>query len=209
MKLKEIVPEYHSRNAFIRNLFLGRLRAALFLAEEKLRSKDWLKVADFGCGEGNLLELIEKGFKNVKTYGIDAEPNVLELTKTLRAEIKVVDIRESGFVNEFFDIVFCLDTLEHFEDLKKPAMEIKRVLKPDGMLIVSLPTESMFYKVGRLLLKGTMSEEKGPCSSPHFHSAKDIREFLASNSFEVLKKVQVPSAPFPALFQIMALKRVN
>lgn len=209
MDLKEIVPEYHSKNIFIRSLFLKRLKIALQLAWQKLQSGDELKIIDLGCGEGKFLKLVEENFKNVKTFGIDIEPRVLEIKKFLRAEIKVADIRNSGFPDVFFDVVFCLDALEHFENLEKPVDEIKRILKPDGLLIISLPTENLFYKLGRLAIKGTMSEKEGPCSSSHFYNAKTIERFLCSNGFKVSKKALLPAIPFLSLFHIVSFKKIS
>jgi len=70
-----------------------------------------------------------------------------------------------------------LDVLEHFQDLKEPVKEIARILKKDGFLVTSLPTENFFYKLGRFLTTGTTSMEKGPCS-PHFYGVKTIEDFL-------------------------------
>jgi len=209
MDLKEIVPEYHSKNIFVRNLFLKRLKIALQLAGSRLESGGEFKIVDLGCGEGNFLKLIEENFKNVKTFGIDIEPKVLELKNFLRAEIRIADIRNSGFPNAFFDAVFCLDVLEHFENLEKPVREIKRILKSDGLLIVSLPIENLFYKLGRLFIKGTTSEEKGPCSSPHFYNAKTVEKFLRNNGFKIVKKISLPTIPFFSLFHIVSLRKQN
>jgi len=209
MDLKEIVPEYHSKNIFVRGLFLKRLERALQLVRSKLQSGGELKIVDLGCGEGKFLKLIEENFKNVKTFGIDIEPKVLEIKKFLRAEIRIADIRNSGFPNVFFDAVFCLDALEHFENLENPVSEIKRILKSDGLLIVSLPTENLFYKLGRLFTKGTMSEKKGPCSSSHFHNAETIERFLCDNGFNIVKKISLPSIPFLSLFHIVSLRKKN
>ena len=205
MKLKEIVPEYHSKNIFVRSLFLKRLEIAIRLAEPKLKSDSDLKVIDLGCGEGVLLKLIEENFKNVKTFGIDIEPNVLALKKFLKAEIKVADLRDSGFPNGFFDVVFCLDVLEHFQKLKEPIVEIKRIIKEDGFLVTSSPTENFFYKLGRFFTTGTMSMEKGPCS-PHFYGAKTIEDFLSANNFQIIKKKLLPAISFLSLFHIIILK---
>lgn len=207
--MKRIVPEYYSKNFFVKKLFFERLQLAIRLAKPKLLSNKVLNVTDLGCGDGFLLKSLEKKFNNIKTFGIDIVPSVLELRKFLRAEIKVADIRNTGFPNEFFDIIFCLDVLEHFENLEQPVREIKKIIKPNGLLIISLPTESFFYKIGRLFTKGTMSQQKGPCSSPHFHNAKTIENFLLSNNFRMTKKLLLPSIPFLTLFNIISLTKLT
>jgi len=207
MELKEIVPEYHSKNVFVRSLFLNRLKLTIQLALSKLESGGNLNVIDLGCGEGILLKLLEEKFKDIKTFGIDILPEVLEIKKFLRAEIKIGDLRNSGFADNFFDVVFCLDTLEHFENLEEPTREIKRILKNNGLLIVSVPTENFFYKLGRLFLKGTLSSKKGPGASPHFHNARETERFLRNSNFETAKKISLPRIPFLTLFNIISLKK--
>lgn len=207
MELKEIVPEYHSKNVFVRNLFLKRLEIALRLAEARLKSRDDLRVVDLGCGEGNFLKLLEENFRNIKTFGIDIEPEILKTRKFLRAELRIANIRDSGFPDNFFDIVFCLDTLEHFENLEDSVREIKRIMKPNTLLIVSLPTENLFYKLGRLVVKGTISSQKGPCSSPHFHNAKIILKFLSYRGFKIIEEKSLP--PLLRLFELVSLKNIK
>jgi len=210
MKLEEIVPEYSSKNPLIRHLFLKRLGIAFQLAQSEL-AKNNFKVVDLGCGDGSMLKIIEEKFKNVKTFGIDREPNIVKLKDFLKAEIKVADIQNSGFADNFFDLIFCLDVLEHFKDLEQPIKEIKRIIKPSGVLIISLPTESPFYKVGRFLTKGTMSMKKGPsCSfnfSPHFHNAKKIKKSLISTGFEPVKERNLWR--ILPLFYIASFKNIN
>jgi len=207
MPLKKIVPEYYSKNTLVKNLFFKRLECAVQLAFIKLKSDGNLKVVDLGCGDGTFLKLLEKKFPSLKTFGADILPEVVEIKKFLRAEIKIADLRNSGFPDNFFDIVFCLDTLEHFENLELPVREIKRVLKNDGLLVLSMPTENFFYKLGRLFLKGTISSTKGPCSSPHFHGAEKIEKFLCYNNFETVKKISLPGMPFLTLFNIVSFKK--
>lgn len=209
MELKEIVPEYHSQNVFIRALFLSRLKSALALAAAKLGKEENLKILDLGCGEGYFLKLLEERFQNIQTFGVDIEPNIQQLKKFLRAEIKIADLRESVFPAHFFDAIFCLDVLEHFADLAKPLEEIKRTLKADGLLIISLPTESWFYKLGRFFLKGTASEKAGPASSPHYQSARSVERFLSQNGWEIVQKISLPPfSPWP-LFRIISLRKKN
>jgi len=62
MYLKKIVPEHHSKNIFVKKLFLKCFEAAIKLAQPKSKFSNNLKVVDLGCGESILLKLIEKKF---------------------------------------------------------------------------------------------------------------------------------------------------
>jgi 2-polyprenyl-3-methyl-5-hydroxy-6-metoxy-1,4-benzoquinol methylase len=210
MPLKDIIPQYYSTNPLIRRLFWARLKKAIFIASQKIVDSPDVKVVDLGCGQGVFLKLLEEKFKNIKIFGLDKEPAVAELNKNLRAEIQVADLRQTGFPNGFFDIVFCLDVLEHFKNLEEPIREIKRILKEDGLLITSCPTENLFYKLGRLLTVGTTSMEKDiyPCSS-HFHKASEVEKCLCENGFKIIKRILLPPIPFLSLFSIVSFEKTD
>ena len=159
-------------------------------------------MIDLGCGNGNLLKILESNFKNLNTYGVDILPEVLKIKEFVRAEVKICDLRMLNFPDNFFDVIFCLDTLEHFKSLTEPLAEIKRILKKDGLFIVSGPTESLLYKTGRFLIKGTFSMEKGPCAGTHFHNTKEIEKFILNNNFKLLKRKNVSPIPFLIFFKI-------
>jgi len=203
----KIVPEYDSKNPLIKYLFFSRLKSALSLSDDFIIDEKESNVADFGCGDCLLLKNIEDKFKNIKTYGVDILPEILKYKKSLRADIKIADLKNTGFDADFFDAIFCLDTLEHFEDLSDPIGEISRVLRKDGILVVSLPTENLVYKLGRFFLKGTFSSKTGPSSSPHFHNASEIRKFLINNSFIIKKKEKVTKIPFLTFFEIILFEK--
>ena len=66
---------------------------------------------------------------NNKLYGIDKHKDTKKL-KIKDVELYKCDLRNTSFSDNKFDIIFCLDVLEHFENLNKPIAEIKRILKP-------------------------------------------------------------------------------
>lgn len=207
MDIKTIVPEYYSKNILIRNLFLKRLKLVIQLALPVLKSNRKLNIIDLGCGDGSLLKLLEENFININTFGIDILPEVLQIKSFIKGEIRIRNLKNTGFPNYFFDIVFCLDTLEHFENLEEPVKEIKRILKNNGLLIISVPTENLFYKLGRLLIKGTISMKKGPAAGPHFQNAIDVENYLLSHGFNIVQKISLPSIPFLMLFNIVSFKK--
>jgi len=209
MEIEEIVPHYHSNNFFVRTLFLKRLNLAIKIAEKKLNLPAKIKVIDLGCGEGKLLKRLEEYSDKLKLFGVDIEPKVIKIKEFLqRSEIKIADLRQSGYPDEFFDVVFCLDVLEHFASLKEPVNEIKRILKSDGLLVVSLPTENFLFKLGRFMITGTPSMEKGP-TTPHFHIARTVEKFLAMNGFSIVEKKYLPALPLLSLFHIIAFEKTS
>ena len=206
MELNDIVPEYRSKNIIVRKIFFGRLNTAVDLGRDALSATD-ASVLDLGCGEGVLIKKIEETHPNIKVFGSDIEPNIELLKKSVKAEISVADINDLPYPDKQFNAIFCLDVLEHIRDLQKPAIEIARILKDEGVLIISEPTESAIYKFGRWILKGTFSAIEGPAASPHWHNAKTIENFMTNHGFELDIKRKIPNLPFFSLFHIMRFKK--
>lgn len=107
------------------------------------------KIADLGCGEGVLVEKFGKlGYDIV---GIDSNYGSEFVLRR--------SITQTGFADNSFDAVLCLCVLEHlsFEDQEAALKEIKRILKPGGMLILILSnlahfaSRFTFFFLGRLI----------------------------------------------------------
>ena len=199
--LDEIVPEYDSCNPFVRRLFMDRLK----YAEKFSRITSNQKVLDIGTGNGILLKRLSLRHKDTKFVGLDTNPQIKELS-IFNTEFVLGDVRRQTFISSIFDIIYCLDVLEHVKELNQAISEIKRVLKNGGQLIVSVPQETVLYKTGRFLIKGTFSQEKGPCASPHFWNAKQLIKHL-NNNFK-LQKQKVLYKPFP-FFQVLSYENIK
>lgn len=206
LELHKIVPEYHSRNPLVRWLFLKRLDIAIKLA--RFQKDRGLSILDLGCGEGLLLRRLKASYPQFGLTGMDHNPNIALLN------IPGVDLHQCDFTQEgslpveVFDCIFCLDVLEHIQDLNKPLKSIHNALKPGGLLIVSAPTENAFHKACRFLLKGTFSEQEGPASSPHYHRAATLRDDIVAVGFQLLKQASLPLPGIFALNQTFSFKKV-
>jgi hypothetical protein len=104
-------------------------------------------VLDAGCGLGYGLEIIAAGGAQSVT-GVDLDPQaVAEATKRFgehAAAIEQGDLRELPFEDASFDLAICFEAIEHVEGAEKALAELRRVLRPDGVLIVSSPNPDAY-----------------------------------------------------------------
>lgn len=107
-------------------------------------SKSYIKnrhVLDVGCWSGQYAQLAVKLAK--KVYGIDPNPEAIGLGKKLipQVEFKVGNVLNIPYPSNQFDVVLFSEVIEHIpQGTEKNALnEIKRVLKPNGILILSTP----------------------------------------------------------------------
>lgn len=200
-ELETIVPEYNSKNPIIKWLFLKRIWYAISQVRDLPKNA---AVLDAWCGDGRLLQdLSALDFKDL--YGIDFNENVLQLN-IQNAQIICGDLHGTWYKDEQFDAIIILDTLEHIEDVSNVIKELFRILKKDGIVITSLPTENIFYKIGRLLLKGTTSMQEGPWTGIHYHTADQLHTYI-QKEFTCVKKHYLPWFPPFNLFNMFTYKK--
>jgi ubiquinone biosynthesis O-methyltransferase len=105
------------------------------------------RVLDIGCGGGFLTEEIAKyGFE---TTGLDpSAPSLVTARSHARTQNLQIEYLEGVgeallFPDNHFDIVFCLDVLEHVSDFRKVISEVSRVLAPGGLFFFETVNRTM------------------------------------------------------------------
>lgn len=152
------------------------------------------RVLDVGCGEGVFVEALRK--KGFDAFGVDKNYS----SKTvLQGDILSLPLRDG-----VFDLVLFLDVIEHldFRDQERGLDEVRRVAKPDGTVIISIPNLAHFYSRVRFLLRGklarTASIEKHPGDRP----ISEFMELLKKKGFVVEKRYGI-FPTFPLLYKQM------
>lgn len=105
-------------------------------------------VLDLGCGNGKNIEIILK--KTKKVFGVDNDPIAVQNAKNVFKDIPEVqiilgDASQLSFEENSFDVVMVLELIGNVGEFKdKIFSETKRVLKNNGIIILSIYAETAF-----------------------------------------------------------------
>lgn len=103
-------------------------------------------ILDAGCGRGFYSHASALFSFVKKIYGIDINKKYLQIAKTHCTNKKIV-LKESSlyslpFADNTFDCIIFSEVLEHLSNEKKALNELSRVLKQDGMLLLTVPNSN-------------------------------------------------------------------
>ena len=96
------------------------------------------KVLDIGCGVGEMLLLL-RDRNGCECYGLDIAPSAVEIAKAKGIHAELAALPHIPYGDANFDACVCTETLEHVSDAKKTIKEIQRVLRPGGIVVLSVP----------------------------------------------------------------------
>lgn len=95
------------------------------------------RVLDAGCGSGRTLE--ELG-RYGEVHGIELDPGAAEMAMARdRGEVRIGRLEELPWEDGYFDLITCLDVIEHTPDDRVTLGELRRVCQPGGFLLVTVP----------------------------------------------------------------------
>jgi ubiquinone/menaquinone biosynthesis C-methylase UbiE len=153
-------------------------------------------ILDVGCGGGQTISrLAQRAFQG-KIFGIDYSADMVAYSRKVnkkliaenRAEIRESSVEKTGFPDNFFDLVTAVETYYFWPSLPEALREIKRVLKPDGqLLMVNEMVKDGVYEVEN----AEMIEKTQVCLVP----LEEIRKIMQSVGFtrvQVFTKAESP-----------------
>ncbi len=113
-------------------------------------AKEFVKdkaVLDLACGEGYGSFLLSSSAKKVLGIDIDSETIKHASLKYLKDNLKFIsgsmtNIPLSG--EKIFDIIVCFEAVEHIKEQEQFIKEVKRLVKEDGILIISTPNTYIY-----------------------------------------------------------------
>jgi ubiquinone/menaquinone biosynthesis C-methylase UbiE len=107
------------------------------------------KVLDIACGEGYGTNLMAENAAEVK--GVDIDIKIISKAKKKyrgnNIEFLPGSLLNIPAMDKHFDIITSFETLEHISEHEKAISELKRVLHPDGILLISTPEKSAYSDI--------------------------------------------------------------
>lgn len=116
-----------------------------FLKKYNTKEKSLL---DFGSGKGELLKSL-KNFEFSKLSGTD----LFQRPENLESQINwyELDLNEEIKIDDKFDFIICSETIEHLENPRHIFRSISKLLKKNGVLILTMPNNQSFRSICALI----------------------------------------------------------
>ena len=150
------------------------------------------RLLDIGCATGTLFEFFNGS--GWRLHGLDTSQTGVELAAgQYRAEVFCGTLQEAHYPAGSFDVVSVLDTLYYNPWPDRELIEIRRVLKDDGLLALEIPgyTYRMMRERGPLCWLLNRTWARGFANSRHlyFFSPRTIRRLLNNAGFRIVRVV--------------------
>lgn len=127
-------------------------------------------VLEIGCGTGTTLAWLKASGRCKSTTGIElvaqqAECAARVVDRVIQGSIEAIDLAP---LTEHFDLILCLDVLEHLNDPWALIERLSRLLKPGGRLVASIPNIRHISVLVPLLFQGEWTySERGILDKTH------------------------------------------
>ena len=149
---------------------------------------DWRnkEILDVGCGTGAILRRLGNPQKNV---GVDLAPEAISFCRQRGLNnVRQGDIHALAFSDASFDAVICSSVLYHqwVTDLDSALREMRRVLRPGGLLLINVPAFRFLHSV----------HDKAVMTARRFRKS-EIRKLLLNQNFTIQRLTYWTTLLFP------------
>jgi len=148
---ERLIPEAYAGELVVAE-HLARYHLAARLAPSR-------RVLDAACGEGYGTAILSAAGA-ASVVGVDIDPEVVAHARARYGiDALAADVSELPFPADEFDLVVSFETIEHVADPERALDELARVLKPDGMLIISTPNAREYLEDNPFHVREFLPEE--------------------------------------------------
>ena len=110
--------------------------------------KQFHAILDVGVGNGESSKYLKKHFPNSRVLGIDISSTAIRAAEKLAEPglaFRVKNVENTNLPVEKFDLITAFQTHFHWSDLTQAFLELKRILKPDGTILLACEWSKLAY----------------------------------------------------------------
>jgi 2-polyprenyl-3-methyl-5-hydroxy-6-metoxy-1,4-benzoquinol methylase len=153
-----------------------------------------LKILEVGAAYGETLYYLKQNGIAAEAVGVDIfedtknKQNYKPLDRFIFGDIEKIELPE---YNQYFDLILLPDVLEHLFEPKSVLETLKKYLREDGKIIISMPNIRYYSALYKIVFKGDFKyEESGIFDYTHvrFYCRKNIQELLETAGYTILKQ---------------------
>lgn len=159
----------------------------------KFLPKNFKTFLDVGCGAGGNINLLKSHTEqSLEAWGVEYVEEEAKKAASYADRVLVGSIEDNlkNLPDNYFEVITCLDVLEHLVYPEEVLKSLKGKLKEGGVLISSIPNVRHFTNIYNLLIKRDWRyEEAGILDYTHlrFFTSKSIIRMFNSAGFEIIK----------------------
>lgn len=103
------------------------------------------KLLDFGCNDGEQLEIYSQLNQFNELWGLDINPTAVERTRLRGFQAHCGDLRNVPWPENYFDVIVLSQVIEHVSNPVEVLTQLHRILKPNGYLLITCPNAASFW----------------------------------------------------------------
>jgi len=167
------------------------------------------RVLDVGSGTGNYYNLLQERVPNLQYVGIDLSPGMLGKHPSQRT-VSQADAQKLPFADNTFDVLMANHMMYHLNDIDEAIVEFRRVLKPEGVLMVAtnsvqtMPELQVLMRRAILLLtRSGGTQVKPPTPASNLFALENGCRQLARHFYAVMRNDLPSKLVFPEIDPLM------
>jgi SAM-dependent methyltransferase len=155
-------------------------------------------ILEVGCSTGLMLNALQREFPDALVAGSDVEyQSLLSIADKYPAvPLFQLDLAEAEVPENKFNCIVSLNVLEHIKDDKAAVMNIAKLLKPKGILVLELPAGASLYDVFDKQLRHYRRYDMG-----------NLVSMLESCGLKIIEKSHLGFLPYPVFWLRKKLNR--
>lgn len=163
------------------------------------------RIADLGCGPSGIYTVLtEQSLTAVDPLLDHYEKHLAVFRKSNYQNVDFITSSIENFTTPLrFDMVFCMNAINHVDDIQQSIHKISEITKPGGTLVMSIDSHRFTF------LKNIFTWLPGDILHPHQYDIHEYENMLQKNNFKVLKKIKLKNDLIFTHYMIIAKHNMN